>query len=173
MTILLIVCGVFCLLVYVLDNLQKGRTSFSDDYAPMEEEIPQEELSPAQQNRRVQQILKRQNKNLQDWEIELNYRDRETSIGEKLLQLHRTEVNIGSQRVELQQMLLQITQQNNMMELREKGLQIEGQKIELRDLLTDLQQRENMVILKQQEICLLYTSPSPRDATLSRMPSSA
>ena len=24
-----------------------------------------------------------------------------------------------------------------------------------------------------QEICLLYTSPSPRDATLSRMPSSA
>ena len=25
----------------------------------------------------------------------------------------------------------------------------------------------------QTEICLLYTSPSPRDATLSRMPSSA
>ena len=25
----------------------------------------------------------------------------------------------------------------------------------------------------QLEICLLYTSPSPRDATLSRMPSSA
>ena len=26
---------------------------------------------------------------------------------------------------------------------------------------------------KQYDICLLYTSPSPRDATLSRMPSSA
>ena len=26
---------------------------------------------------------------------------------------------------------------------------------------------------KQENICLLYTSPSPRDATLSRMPSSA
>ena len=26
---------------------------------------------------------------------------------------------------------------------------------------------------KMSEICLLYTSPSPRDATLSRMPSSA
>ena len=25
----------------------------------------------------------------------------------------------------------------------------------------------------QLEVCLLYTSPSPRDATLSRMPSSA
>ena len=25
----------------------------------------------------------------------------------------------------------------------------------------------------RQEVCLLYTSPSPRDATLSRMPSSA
>ena len=28
-------------------------------------------------------------------------------------------------------------------------------------------------ILKQGGTCLLYTSPSPRDATLSRMPSSA
>ena len=27
--------------------------------------------------------------------------------------------------------------------------------------------------LEQAEACLLYTSPSPRDATLSRMPSSA
>ena len=27
--------------------------------------------------------------------------------------------------------------------------------------------------LGQLEVCLLYTSPSPRDATLSRMPSSA
>ena len=27
--------------------------------------------------------------------------------------------------------------------------------------------------MDQYEICLLYTSPSPRDATLSRMPSSA
>ena len=26
---------------------------------------------------------------------------------------------------------------------------------------------------RQHEVCLLYTSPSPRDATLSRMPSSA
>ena len=26
---------------------------------------------------------------------------------------------------------------------------------------------------KGQKVCLLYTSPSPRDATLSRMPSSA
>ena len=26
---------------------------------------------------------------------------------------------------------------------------------------------------KEEKICLLYTSPSPRDATLSRMPSSA
>ena len=27
--------------------------------------------------------------------------------------------------------------------------------------------------VSQNEVCLLYTSPSPRDATLSRMPSSA
>ena len=30
-----------------------------------------------------------------------------------------------------------------------------------------------IVIFDQTEPCLLYTSPSPRDATLSRMPSSA
>ena len=28
-------------------------------------------------------------------------------------------------------------------------------------------------IIQEVEVCLLYTSPSPRDATLSRMPSSA
>ena len=32
---------------------------------------------------------------------------------------------------------------------------------------------QNNLSLINQEICLLYTSPSPRDATLSRMPSSA
>ena len=32
---------------------------------------------------------------------------------------------------------------------------------------------ENGETIEQAAICLLYTSPSPRDATLSRMPSSA
>ena len=36
-----------------------------------------------------------------------------------------------------------------------------------------LQLVDTMVILKDGKVCLLYTSPSPRDATLSRMPSSA
>ena len=31
----------------------------------------------------------------------------------------------------------------------------------------------NQEVFEQKRICLLYTSPSPRDATLSRMPSSA
>ena len=31
----------------------------------------------------------------------------------------------------------------------------------------------NLAIQALREVCLLYTSPSPRDATLSRMPSSA
>ena len=31
----------------------------------------------------------------------------------------------------------------------------------------------SMLTEEQEEACLLYTSPSPRDATLSRMPSSA
>ena len=29
------------------------------------------------------------------------------------------------------------------------------------------------ILTTQDDVCLLYTSPSPRDATLSRMPSSA
>ena len=33
--------------------------------------------------------------------------------------------------------------------------------------------REGKLNIKEAYICLLYTSPSPRDATLSRMPSSA
>ena len=33
--------------------------------------------------------------------------------------------------------------------------------------------RQNVESIKPLSICLLYTSPSPRDATLSRMPSSA
>ena len=33
--------------------------------------------------------------------------------------------------------------------------------------------RDDISIEDLRDICLLYTSPSPRDATLSRMPSSA
>ena len=37
----------------------------------------------------------------------------------------------------------------------------------------DLANREEVYSILQNNYCLLYTSPSPRDATLSRMPSSA
>ena len=45
-------------------------------------------------------------------------------------------------------------------------------KTEMRKMLTLEQIGANAEAMKAQ-ICLLYTSPSPRDATLSRMPSSA
>ena len=35
------------------------------------------------------------------------------------------------------------------------------------------QEVEEQIVDRVEEACLLYTSPSPRDATLSRMPSSA
>ena len=41
---------------------------------------------------------------------------------------------------------------------------------DFRDTGTFISYSENTITLKS---CLLYTSPSPRDATLSRMPSSA
>ena len=70
-----------------------------------------------------------------------------------------------------------------MMQLREQaerfGLEVQDRNVES----VDLSQRPYKVIVEGEEFlanaiiistgCLLYTSPSPRDATLSRMPSSA
>ena len=41
------------------------------------------------------------------------------------------------------------------------------------NLLIKIQKVEEYLTEKYPDTCLLYTSPSPRDATLSRMPSSA
>ena len=41
------------------------------------------------------------------------------------------------------------------------------------ELALDMKLLEQMLTATTNEACLLYTSPSPRDATLSRMPSSA
>ena len=43
----------------------------------------------------------------------------------------------------------------------------------LQDDLSDMLSATGKFSITLDEICLLYTSPSPRDATLSRMPSSA
>ena len=42
-----------------------------------------------------------------------------------------------------------------------------------RVVLGDIQEDLGMAVVERLGDCLLYTSPSPRDATLSRMPSSA
>ena len=39
--------------------------------------------------------------------------------------------------------------------------------------ITDTKSDDHAIAIEQNPLCLLYTSPSPRDATLSRMPSSA
>ena len=43
----------------------------------------------------------------------------------------------------------------------------------INEALFDIEMIEPIIKLILRECCLLYTSPSPRDATLSRMPSSA
>ena len=43
----------------------------------------------------------------------------------------------------------------------------------LADLKLTDEQKPKFQALQKEQSCLLYTSPSPRDATLSRMPSSA
>ena len=54
--------------------------------------------------------------------------------------------------------------------LREQGIREASQTLER--IARQAAKRENPS-LAETDICLLYTSPSPRDATLSRMPSSA
>ena len=48
-----------------------------------------------------------------------------------------------------------------------------GQSVAHKELYDALHLEKIADILRREGICLLYTSPSPRDATLSRMPSSA
>ena len=57
---------------------------------------------------------------------------------------------------------------NRMIELDVKGVEFISANTDLQDL-----RKSNASIKLQLGTCLLYTSPSPRDATLSRMPSSA
>ena len=48
--------------------------------------------------------------------------------------------------------------------------------LDLSAFFTDVEERlhgEEITRLRQKQACLLYTSPSPRDRSLSRMPSSA
>ena len=52
------------------------------------------------------------------------------------------------------------------------GLQIACEETHTVEELRDVKSY-NIELIGQNHVCLLYTSPSPRDATLSRMPSSA
>ena len=47
--------------------------------------------------------------------------------------------------------------------------------VQMKDLFAEDSRRFNQLSFQFEDtlVCLLYTSPSPRDATLSRMPSSA
>ena len=56
---------------------------------------------------------------------------------------------------------------------REKLSRAETEKAELEEELADVPRLEEQVLHFQATDCLLYTSPSPRDRTRSRMPSSA
>jgi len=48
-----------------------------------------------------------------------------------------------------------------------------GNREDLLDLIVNIAPDETQFFSSFRKTCLLYTSPSPRDATLSRMPSSA
>ena len=48
--------------------------------------------------------------------------------------------------------------------------------LKINELSSDLEQINNEILIleiEKSKVCLLYTSPSPRDTDLSRMPSSA
>ncbi len=52
-------------------------------------------------------------------------------------------------------------------------IEIEASYKELGRFVNQLEKSERLITIEEFEICLLYTSPSPRDLSTSRMPSSA
>ena len=56
---------------------------------------------------------------------------------------------------------------------RVEAIAIDGDTVFVGGTFTQIQDPFDGDIINQSYLCLLYTSPSPRDATLSRMPSSA
>ena len=69
----------------------------------------------------------------------------------------------------------QIHIQENFIEMVEKTGQTNQPCVQLNDnlMLVDISGEELADYFDEQNVCLLYTSPSPRDGLLSRMPSSA
>ena len=53
------------------------------------------------------------------------------------------------------------------------GVGVDGISSSANSTAMTIDSNENITISNSNSACLLYTSPSPRDATLSRMPSSA
>ena len=60
----------------------------------------------------------------------------------------------------------------NIMKVLTTGVSLE-QEFEVKKSITAIKELTDIEELKPYTICLLYTSPSPRDGLLSRMPSSA
>ena len=61
-------------------------------------------------------------------------------------------------------------------QLMEEGEKLSKQELQSNSIIKKLRQKDkqnDQLLAAQRYTCLLYTSPSPRDATLSRMPSSA
>ena len=89
------------------------------------------------------------------------------------------EINIMEERISGLSNQMVALQENRESKIRKFESTIQETQINIDELLgkvdektTDIENRRS-TISDQDTICLLYTSPSPRDATLSRMPSSA
>ena len=74
--------------------------------------------------------------------------------------------------IDIDKLLAQLSKERA---FKKQALMIKSELKEVRLLERDISKITNMVHRKRklQDICLLYTSPSPRDRTRSRMPSSA
>ena len=83
-----------------------------------------------------------------------------------LYDLNAVEEDIKDRRAQIEVLQAELLDAQN-----EKG-EFEQDSKEKDDRIAELE-KELEALLAEQDSCLLYTSPSPRDATLSRMPSSA
>ena len=122
------------------------------------EQISDEKYSYFQRVKDAEAKLREALKAIEDFQVEITK-----------AQIREEELQSG---ILILQRLIKQTKNNNFVGLEEQTNRLNN--------VTDLQQENTTdtlprisILMSLLEDCLLYTSPSPRDATLSRMPSSA
>ena len=99
--------------------------------------------------------------------------NKETDTGEELHEHHRFAVDPGQTPVRIDKFLMDRLEKASRSRV-QKAIKAGTILVNDMPIKSNYKVRPNdIIVISMAKDCLLYTSPSPRDATLSRMPSSA